>query len=312
MPANLPPQYFEAEKKFREAKTTEEKIKNLKEMIAIMPKHKGTEKLHAILKTKLSKLSHQEEKKAKSRKERMYNIPKEGAGQVVLVGLQNSGKSALFTKLTSAPSAEASYPFSTTTPVIGMMPYEDIRIQVVDLPPFSLDHTRPWQIGIARQSDLILLTIDASDENILENKETMDSLLRKYELKGNLLWVFTKMDEEKAHDNLKVLEDLNLLPSEFYPVSVKKNNLDKLKNAIFKKLRIIRIYTKTPGNKPDFKDPLILKENANVLEAARKLHKDFAKRFKYARLWDGNSCKGQRVPRDHVLKDKNILEFHIG
>ena len=136
MPANLPPQYFAAEKRFRAAKTIPEKIEALEAMLAIMPKHKGTDKLRADLRGRMAKLSAEAERaRATSRKGTSHYIRKEGAGQAVLVGLPNVGKSQLVAALTEATPEIGEYPFTTRSAIIGMMPFENVQIQLIDLPP---------------------------------------------------------------------------------------------------------------------------------------------------------------------------------
>ncbi|HIE04165.1 MAG TPA: GTP-binding protein, partial [Candidatus Latescibacteria bacterium] len=124
MPANLPPQYFEAEEEFRQAKTPQEKIEAIRKMISVMPKHKGTEKLHAYLRRRLAQLSKEARRKPKvSRSSPIDRIKKEGAGQAALAGPPNTGKSKLLAALTRARPFVAPYPFSTFLPTPGMMPY---------------------------------------------------------------------------------------------------------------------------------------------------------------------------------------------
>ena len=96
MPANLPPDYKAAELRFSQAKTVEDKIAALQEMMAIIPKHKGTDKLRADLRRRLSKLkAEQEQQTKKSRRSTSYYIPKEEAPQVIVLGSPNVGKSSL-------------------------------------------------------------------------------------------------------------------------------------------------------------------------------------------------------------------------
>ncbi len=310
MPANLPPQYFEVEKKFREAKTREEKIKYLREMIAVMPKHKGTEKLYGLLKQKLSKLLEEQERKVKSRRETIYNVPKEGAAQIVLLGLPNSGKSLFFNTLTNAKSLVADYPFSTTMPMVGMMPYENIKIQVVDLPPFIEDRIPGWQRGIARQSDMLIVIIDASSPGVLEDIDTVRKILEKQGVSDHpRLSVFSKMDKEESKENIKILKEMGVLKEDYIKVSaVNGMGIEEFKRKVFQRLDIIRVYTKPPGKEPDFEKPLVLKKQSTVFDAAKKLHKDFARKLLYARLWNR---KGIRVSREHILEEGDVVEFHL-
>ncbi|MBW1972566.1 MAG: TGS domain-containing protein [Deltaproteobacteria bacterium] len=328
MPANLPPHYHEAEKVFREAKTTEEKIEAIKTMMAIIPKHKGTDKLRGELRRKLSKLKEEEQqRKKRGKKGSLYNIEREGAGQVAIVGLPNSGKSQIVSALTSAPVEIADYPFSTRTPVPGMMTFENVRIQLIDLPPIEDEFAKSWLSGILRNCDLILLVVDGTEEPAIESEIILDELLNRYKIKaitpeeeevkiGNItkrvLIVVNKIDLLDSDEKFKDLEKSLPKRFPFVKISAKTGqNLDILKRSIFDLLNIIRIYTKSPGKEPDLKDPVILKKGSTVLDFARQIHKDFAKKLKYARIWGKNTYAGQRIQKDYILHDEDVVELHI-
>ena len=328
MPANLPPHYHEAEKVFREAKTTEEKIEAIKTMMAIIPKHKGTDKLRGELRRKLSKLKEEEQqRKKRGKKGSLYNIEREGAGQVAIVGLPNSGKSQIVSALTSAPVEIADYPFSTRTPVPGMMTFENVRIQLIDLPPIEDEFAKSWLSGILRNCDLILLVVDGTEEPAIESEIILDELLNRYKIKaitpeeeevkiGNItkrvLIVVNKIDLLDSDEKFKDLEKSLPKHFPFVKISAKTGqNLDILKRSIFDLLNIIRIYTKSPGKEPDLKDPVILKKGSTVLDFARQIHKDFAKKLKYARIWGKNTYAGQRIQKDYILHDEDVVELHI-
>jgi hypothetical protein len=333
MPANLPPQYHAAYQKYREAKTLEEKISALKEMYAVMPKHKGTDKLQADIKRKIAQLKEELQIQKQKRRGVGFVLPKrEGAGQVVLVGPPNCGKSSILKVLTNAEPEIADYPFTTTQPNIGMMPYEDIQIQIIDLPPFGNEEVPWWQREIVRASDLVVLIVDLGDDNFWEQ---LDGIRKYFESKNiyfigkssktgeedetlegpvvkKTILVGNKIDLSGVESNFEVLK--NKMSSQWKIISIsapEKINLEELKKLIFEELDIIRIYTKQPGAPADLKDPLILPKGATVLDAGEKLHKDFARKLKYARIWGSAKFDGQRVPRDYVLQDKDIIEFHI-
>jgi len=329
MPANLPPQYFDAEKEYREAKTIEEKIRALKKMLAVMPKHKGTDKLQADIRAKISRLQKELEAEKKGKKRgAFYYIKKEGAGQVVLVGYPNSGKTSLANSLSGTDHPVASYPFTTQMPQVSMMKYEDIHIQLIDIPPLTEEHVVYWQIELIRNSDLILMVLDLESEEVLEHYENILSILsaRKINLIGkgeresNLfgpvnkraIIAANKLDVQGAYDRLELLYGLVNKKFPVVPVSAKfGNGLEELKDLIFKELEIIRVYTKEPGKPPVLEDPLILKKGSTVLEAAEEIHKDFAEKLKYARVWGSTKFEGQRVEKHYILQDKDIVEFHI-
>ena len=177
MPANLPPQYFEAEKIYRQAKIPEEKVEALESMLAIMPKHKGTDKLRAELRRRIAKFS-EEAKKGPSvtRRGSVYNIKKEGAGQVVLVGLPNVGKSQLVSTLTEAFPEVADYPYATKMPVPGMMKFENIQIQLLDMPPIIDRSAKPWFSHLLRNADVLLILVDLGADSLLQVEATLAEL----------------------------------------------------------------------------------------------------------------------------------------
>ncbi len=177
MPANLTPQYLEAELKFKQAKTTPEKIKALEVMMAIIPKHKGTEKLRGQLKSRMAKLKEELQKRPSvARAEQAYNIKREGAAQVVLLGLPNSGKSSLLSQITNASSEVAEYPFTTQKPIPGMMRFENLQIQLVDTPPVQLEHNEPGFPNLIRNADALLLLVDLTDDPIFQVEVLLEEL----------------------------------------------------------------------------------------------------------------------------------------
>jgi hypothetical protein len=324
MPANLPPEYFEVEKRFREARTPQEKVALLEELIATVPKHKGTDKLRAELRRKLSKLRQEAQKRRKSGRGDLYSVEKEGAAQVALVGLPNSGKSALLASLTNARPVVASYPMSTVMPIPGMMPYEDIQFQIVDLPPIGNESTDGWVSGILRVADMLLVVIDLSDapqiqaELILEQLEKWRISIRR---KGEktlerktkpLLLVANKSDLDTKEEGLKELAETY---GELYPIvavsAEQKTGLEELKRAIFENSDVIRVYTKEPGEEPDLSMPFVLPAGSTVLDLAEIIHKDFVKNLKYACIWGSSKFPGQRVQREYILHDRDIVELHV-
>ncbi len=322
MPANLTPQYLAAEEKFRQARSLEEKLEALKEMLATVPKHKGTEKLQKEIKTKISKLRKEMAKKPSVKRTIWYHFEKKGAGQVAVFGFPNCGKSALVKLLTKANTEVAPYPYTTIIPSEGMMPYEDIQVQLIDTPPLN-DDPEPWFFHILRSADSLLYLLDLASDDLLEDYEKGLSILKKGRLaiiEKEMPWeegftqkktiiVGNKIDCPGAEERLKIIKEIT---GEIISVSVEKGiGLDNLKRVIFKSLDIIRVYTKPPGKPPDFTEPVILKTGSSVLDCALHLHKDFAHRLKYARLWSDEKYQGQRVERLHILKDKDIIEFHI-
>ncbi|MDY6834847.1 MAG: GTPase [Chloroflexota bacterium] len=328
MPANLPPQYHEAEKRYRSATDPEEKIEALQTMLAIMPKHKGTDKLHADLRRRIAKLTEEAEKQyATTRKGDTHRIRKEGAGQVVLVGLPNAGKSQLLTCVTEATSDTAPYPFTTQVLIPGMMKYENIQIQLVDAPAPTNRNARAWLNNTFRNADALLLVIDLGEDPldqmniileelqnrrvlVLENRNRQESIPGSTEKKA--LIVANKTDLEGSAQRLDQLRQIYGEKLPIVPTSAEEmTGLDQLGAALFHTLDIIRVYTKAPGSKTDTTAPFILKKGSKVEEAAAAVHKDFRQQLKYAVLWGSGKYDGQRVKRGHILQDGDVLEFHV-
>jgi ribosome-interacting GTPase 1 len=327
MPANLPPDYYAAEKRYRQAKTTEEKETILREMLAIMPKHKGTDHLQGDLKRKIAKFQLQARKKtATSRSSGLDYIPREGAGQAVLVGAPNAGKSSILSAMTNARSDVADYPYSTFKPIQGMMVYEDIQVQLVDLPPVSFKYTEPWIFNVVRLTDLVLLVVDLSVEDPAEQVLEIFDLMEEHKIhlrregegrpqssvavKRTLIsGAKTDMDSDgqRAASLLRAFGDE--LPIVFFSVA-KGMNTDELKKSIFKGLHVIRVYTKVPGRKAEMGKPYVLHKGTTVHDAAMTIHKDFAEEMRFARLWGSQKYDGLKVEKDHVLEDGDIVEIH--
>jgi len=325
MPANLPPQYFEAEKRFRAAKEPEEKIAALQEMLAIMPRHKGTDKLHAMLRQKIARFSQEAERKYATARRAGFYISKEGAGQVMLVGSANAGKSQLLAVLTEAIPEIAEYPFTTKTPIPGMMKFEDIQIQLVDTPPIGRKEVRVLLSNVLRNADLMAIVIDLSREPISQVETALQGLREAIEPSTDddtqltpgsyprkMLIVGNK--NELAGSN-KNWERLRSQYSKLFPlisISAREGSgLEEFKRAVYQALNIIRVYTKTPGSKADLTDPMILEKGSTLGEAAESLHKDFYQNLKYAVVWGSGKYDGQRVSKGHVLQEGDIVEFHI-
>jgi small GTP-binding protein len=320
MPANLPPQYFDVEKKYREAKDLREKLVYLQELLAIIPKHKGTEKLQAELKTKISKLkvTISKQKKSGGTGGAWYQVEKQGAGQIVLVGLPNSGKSSLLNTLTHAHVDVALYPFTTTLPQVGMMEHEDIKIQIVDTPPLY-DDAPPWLFGLYRNGDILLIVLDAQND-IANDFESIRNALnaRNIFIKNNELGDAKKtivlINKSDVERNIEVKSFLEKYRNEFVVLTVSSETsegMQQLRKQIYDALGIIRVYTKKIGHPISKNDPVVLKQGTTVIEAAEHIHKDFRKNLKFARLWSESNYQGQRVEKNHILSEGDVIEFHV-
>ena len=337
MPANLTPQYLAAEKRFKEAVTLEEKTEALEEMMATIPKHKGTEKMRADLRRRMAKLLAEKDKKPGAAKgSDIYTVPREGGAQVLLVGAPNVGKSSLLTRLTHATPEIAEYPFTTRIPQPGMMPFENIQIQLVDMPAIAEEFYRPWMGSVLRQADMALLVVDLSSDDLLEEVDSVLRILagtkihltakkpspRELETPGEhfcrTLLLANKLDSPPAADNLQILREFYDVHFEILPISAHTGEgMEYFPRTIFERLDLVRVYTKAPGKKVDFATPpYVLNTGSTVLDAARAVHRDFVHTLKYARVWSTGQSRrphlhdGQMVERSYCLEDGDILELH--
>jgi ribosome-interacting GTPase 1 len=327
MPANLPPAYHDAERRYRAAKTPQDRLVALEEMLRLIPKHKGTEKLQGSLKSRISKLKHQPKGQGAA-KARSHHIPREGAGQVALVGPPNGGKSALVRGVTHATPDVAEYPFTTREALPGMMPYEDVAFQLIDLPPLSDEHVEPWVYDLVRQAELLWIVADHASS--LEGLEMTQRLLSAKRIEpvpvgtspaGEVtpgaaripaLLVVTGLDKPGSSENLQILRELIQEPWPIVPVSTVDNQgIEELRRKTFQALDIIRVYTKKPGKPPDRAQPFTLPRGATLLDLARTIHKDVLEQLKFARIWGKNVFDGQTVQREHVLDDGDVVEIHF-
>jgi len=326
MPANLPPQYFEAEKQYRMARTAVEKIEALEDMLAIMPKHKGTDHLRAELRRRISKLSQTSEKKLATQRASM-SIEREGAAQVVLVGLPNAGKSQLVSSITNASPNVAEYPFTTYSATSGMMQFENIQIQLIDTPPLVPQSIEPWFRHALVRADALLVVVDLGDAHMAQleaitgylknmmigiGKDITEAEPDVFLRRKKALIVANKIDLPNASQHYAALKNNygNKVPA--IAVSAKEGiGLEELKLEIYQTLDIIRVYTKTPGQKPDFYEPIVIERGSTLEDAAADVHKDFARKLKYARIWGSGKHDGVMAKRDHILQDGDIIELHI-
>lgn len=327
MPANLTPQYHDAEERFKAASSHAEKLEALREVIALLPKHKGTEKLFADLKKRLAKLEDEAEHAAHGgRRADPGHVKREGAGQWVLLGEPNAGKSSLLAALTHAHPEIGEYPFTTRAPQPGMMPFEDVQVQLVDTPAVAAGHTEPYLVNLTHNADGVLLVLDVTADDGEEAARLLLELLERSRVWPRVRPLpadappFLGVRPVIALGNKADLDDGTFaeiardaigrdLP--FHPVSALSGaGLAELKPVLFRELKRVRVYAKEPGKKPDLASPFVLPEGATVHQLAERVHKDVAAAFRFARLWGHAKFDGQQVDRHHVLADRDVVELH--
>jgi ribosome-interacting GTPase 1 len=330
MAANLTPQYLEAEAEYKKAHTAEDRLACLKKMYSLLPKHKASEKLQADLKTKISEAREEAERERKSPKKAgvSYKIPKQGAGQYVLVGGPNAGKSRLLSRLTRAAPEVAPYPFTTREPHAGMMDWEDVRVQLIDLPPITADYLEGYVSSMVRTADGAVLLVDlADDDGPFAAEAVLDRLAQtKTVLTGQppavnedpsteyikTMLVGNKTDVPGAGERLEVIRELFGQRFPIQAISAEHGaGLEDLRQALYRFLNMIRVYTKQPGKPPDLTSPFTCPAGSTLVQMAALVHRDFAEGLKSARIWGTGVFEGQTVKRDHILNDKDIVELHM-
>jgi ribosome-interacting GTPase 1 len=328
MPANLTPQYHKAEQAYRQATSPEEELVCLQEMLKEIPKHKGTDKLQADLKQKIARLKDDVAAGKKSGGKSAHRIPRQGAGRAILVGPPNSGKSQLLAALTRATPEIAPYPYTTREPQLGMMPWEDVFVQLIDTPPISRDVFDPAITGLIRGADIVVLLVDlGSDDGASE----LNELLAHFAESKTRFGRETQLDEEdvgvtytqtvlaqnksdlaEAADRLEFFREF--LPREFdsFLISaLEGTGLAPLRDRIYRACDVIRVYTKLPTKKePDLEKPFTVKRGGTLMELAEMIHRDVAKNLKSARVWGTAIHPGTTVKSDYVLQDRDIVEIH--
>jgi ribosome-interacting GTPase 1 len=329
MPANLTPEYQRAEQRYRQAKTYEEKLLALEEMLRTIPKHKGTDKMQAELKRKIANLRKAKPTRAGKAHQDIFYVPPQGGGQIVLLGTPNVGKSSIVAALTKAKVRVTDYPFGTALPVPGMTHYQDVPIQLVDTPPITAEQSPPGMMGTIRNCDALLIVADGGSESVLEEVEVCVKLLADRGLAPTsvpqpavptdpdqpepirCLLLVNKCDLPQAADNVQVLRDLYGDRIEVLAVSCKTGeNLHELPKRLYELLGILRVYAKPPGKPPDMNEPFMLPIGSTIEDLARHIHRELASKLRSARIWGDGVYAGQHVKHDHVLRDRDVVELH--
>jgi len=337
MPANLSPEYKAAAEALRQARDPEKRLECLREMLRVIPKHKGTDHLQADLKRRIAELDEElaGPRKGGARSGPALVVRPEGAAQVALLGPPSSGKSALHAKLTGSGARVAPYPFTTQYPEPGMMPIEDVHLQLVDLPPLSSQHVVTWLGSTLQSADAALLVVDISDPEAVQQVEDAIEVLkgRRVRLTGRwpathgiagleegddpfgvvlpvvLLANKSDLDPDSKAD-VAALEELLGLDYPALVVSAETGaGLDRLGPWLFDRLGIVRVYTKAPGKPADSGKPFTVRRGETVADVARLVHRELAESIRFARLWNA-SHQGQHVGRDHAVEDGDVIELH--
>lgn len=327
MALNLTPEYFEADRQYRQARTREEKMAALELMLKAIPKHKASEKKQADLKSRIKELREAPVSKGKAVTVDPYHVSPQGAGQVLLLGLPNSGKSSILGCLSKAPVKITDFPFGTQTVVPGMVYHEDAPIQMVDLPPITPEHVPPNLVNALRHTGVIMLVVDLAADSVLEDVEALLAILAERNINfeaaeqddtGQVMQVWpkglivaTKCDLPNAADNLAILRELRTGEPELMAVSSHTaEGLPEMLKRLFEMLHVIRVYSKLPGKPADKEKPFVVPAGTTVGELARTIHKDIADHLKYARVWGDDIFSGQQVHASHVLHDRDVVELH--
>jgi ribosome-interacting GTPase 1 len=339
MPANLTPEYRAAEAGFRKARDPRERLECLREMLRVIPKHKGTDHLQGDIKRRIKELSEELERPQKTggRGGPALVIRPEGAAQISLIGPPNAGKSSLHSRLTGSGAQAAPYPFTTQFPEPGMMPHEDIHFQLVDLPAVSPEHPVPWVASTLQTADACLLVVDLADPASLERVAALHAVLRErrvtltdcwepagapagavaeaedpFALRLPTLLLANKADRlADAQAELQVFLEMTGLRHPAFAVSATTGyGLGQIGPWLFSRLGITRVYTKAPGRPPARDRPFTLLRGGTVEDVARLVHKDLSRSLKYARVWGKSGLPGQQVGREHPVEDGDVVELH--
>lgn len=345
MPANLSPEYKAAADAYRKARDPLERLDHLREMLRVIPKHKGTDHLQADLKRRIKELDEEVAgpKKGGARGGPSLVIRPEGAAQLVLAGAPNSGKSLLHDRLTGSGARSGPYPYTTQHPEPGMLRWEDMHFQLLDLPPIDPEHPLPWLAGTLQTADACLLVVDLADPDCLQHVASVQAELARRRASLVTRWPADASQPEAGPIGAAVEEDVFALR---LPTVLLANKADLLDHAdtdlevlaeleephfpvllvsartglglgelgawLWRRLGLVRVYTKAPGKAAERERPFTLRAGEQtVADAARLVHRDMERTLKYARVWGRSvAADGQHVGREHRLADGDVLELH--
>ncbi len=334
MPANLSPEYKAAEAAFRRTHDAKGRLECLREMLRTIPKHKGTEHLQADIKTRIKQLTDELSgpRKGAARGGPPTVIRPEGAAQIALIGPPNVGKSTLHARLTGSSAQSGPYPFTTQFPQPGMLAYEDIHFQLIDLPPVTPEHPVPWLVNALQPADACLLIVDLGEPSCVDQVLALYRILAEkritlvgednepaeqdpgdpFALRLPTLMLANKADRLRdVSEELRVFQELTRRSYATLVTSAETGaGLDQIAPALFRRLAIVRVYTKAPGRPPDKDRPFTVRRGHSVADVATLVHKEIAGSLKYARLWREGESEGLQIGRDHHVADGDVLELH--
>jgi len=325
MPANLTPEYEKAERRYREATTDEDRLEALREMLRVIPKHKGTDRMQGDIKRRISQLRKAAAKRPAKRGPDVFHVPRGGAGQVVLIGPPNTGKSSIVAATSKAPVKVAEYPFSTPLPVPGMAEYEDVQVQIVDTPPVTAEHMPPGLMGTIRLADIVAVVVDCSADALGQAEATLSLLVGRgvslLSVPLNELpeddsgvkcgLVIANKADACGSEDIEALRELYAGTIEVLSVSsATGEGITEMLDRSWRMLAMVRVYSKERGRPADMNQPFTLRIGSTIEDLARDIHRELPDKMKYARIWGEGRFDGQQVHRTEILKDRDIVEIH--
>lgn len=329
MPANLTPMYHKAEREFRRATTPREQLACLEEMLRLLPKHKGTDKLQADIKRKIKEARADVASGQTSRTTAGPSIPRQGCGQILVIGGPNAGKSQLVASLTNASPEVAAYPYTTRSMTPGMMPFEEVRVQLVDTPPVASGSLDPHLLNLVRATDLVVVCVDGSDDDspqlaaavvdeliarktvLAEESQYLGDDLSHLGVRSRI--VLTRCQALDASLRLEFFRELAdiTVPAILFDSDDAKL-IDSTRGQLFHSLGLVRVFTKRPGEPVDRSDPYTFSDGATIDDVAARVHKELVSRLRFAKVWSqSGDASGNTVGRDHRIADGDIVELHV-
>ena len=266
----------------------EEKIKAIEDEMARTQYHKGTEHHFGKLKAKLAQLKKivGQHRKGGAR----FSVRKGGDATVIIIGAAYVGKSSIFNRLTGAHSKVGDHPFTTQKIIPGIMNYEGVQIQVLDTP--ALELAEGEILSFASMADLVVIVCEAPKRNL----DRMLEGVRRVKVKEEPLVIINKGDVEWGGG--------------FCVSALSGEGIDELKEQIYRRLRLVRVYMKPRGGEADRNRPLVVGEGSTVRNVWEKLR--LRGEMEFAMVW-GDSAKfpGQKVGAEHVLKDGDVITIAV-